>query len=78
MPAGEGLLARLGAASLWPYVLHGLLLRAAPLGAWLQAVVPSLQLPAAVAAGLAAVLGPAAWLLRRSGTPPAMLGERSR
>jgi fucose 4-O-acetylase-like acetyltransferase len=69
-PEGDGWLSRVGAASLWPYVLHGLLLRATPLQGWLQGLAPLLQVPAASLAGLGAVLLPAARTLRGSGPPP--------
>lgn len=69
-PGGSGPLAHLGAASLWPYVVHGLLLRALPLQPWLFAVPAVLQLAVGVSAGVGAVLAPAAWLLRtRSAVP---------
>ena len=66
-PAGQGVLARLGAASLHPYAAHGLLLRAAPLQAWLAAVPGPLQLPAGLLAGLVAVVTPGVRALARQG-----------
>ncbi len=77
-PEGRGLLARLGAASLWPYVAHGLLLRAVPLQAGLLALPAVLQVPAGSLAGLAAVLLPAAWVLGGAARPQAMLGGTNR
>ena len=68
-PGRTGWLTRFGAASLWPYVLHGLLLRAVPLQSGLLGLVPLFQLPAAALAGLAAVILPAARTLGGSSPP---------
>lgn len=73
-PGGAGWLSKLGAASLWPYVVHGLLLRAVSLQGLLLALPAAAQVPAGVAAGLVAVLVPAAWALRATVWPRPVLG----
>lgn len=66
-PGTRGPLTRLGAASLHPYAAHGLLLRTAPLQAWLAALPSPLQPLAGVSAGLLAVALPGARALLARG-----------